>query len=117
MGEELLPAMLTSLASLVALLMATLLLMTATVGEFLDGLTLGSLSLRPSLAKLSHSEFMFTQMPLMPPQPHLMELLSTINNLLAKSSIYFIVLYAMHRFEMYCVQHVLYKLRYSFYLY
>ena len=37
-------------------------------------------------AKLSHSEFMFTQMPLMPPQPHLMELLLTINNLLAKTS-------------------------------
>merc|ERR1719244_523868 len=49
---------------------------------------------------------MFTQMPLMLPQPHLMELLLTINNLLANSSIYFIVLYAMHRFKMYCVQHV-----------
>merc|ERR1712179_554655 len=29
---------------------------------------------------------MFTQMPLMPPQPHHMELLLTINNLLAKTS-------------------------------
>ena len=43
-------------------------------------------------AKLFHSEFMFTQMPLMPLQPHHMELLLTINNLLARTSTCFAII-------------------------
>merc|ERR1712025_1347534 len=97
----------------VALLMVTLLLMIATVVELLAGLTPEFLFLRPSSAKLFHSESMFIPMPQMLPPQHLMELLLTINNLLARTSyiahcivctvnivLLSYVLYALHLYAM-----------------
>merc|ERR1712036_43591 len=120
--EEQLLAMLTSSVSLAALLMVTLLLMIVTVVELLAGLTPEFLFLRPSSVKLFHSEYMFIPMPQMLPLLHPMELLLTINNLLARTSyighcivctvnivLLSYVLYALHCSVMYYMHCTMYN--------